>query len=165
MSKILGVMAGNRAFVDAFPGAVDGLPSRGLAVLTCMDTRIDVLPALGLAVGEAHVLRNAGARVTNDMLRSLALSSHVLGVDTLVVMQHTRCGLAGVTDDELREATGADIDFLAIEDQAATVRADVELAAGVHYLGRIKTLAGMIYDVDTGRVDEVARIERIERSA
>lgn len=165
MSKILGVMAGNRAFVDAFPGAVDRRPSRGLAVLTCMDTRIDVLPALGLAVGEAHVLRNAGARVTNDVLRSLALSSHVLGVDTLVVMQHTRCGLAGVTDDQLREATGADIDFLAIEDQAATVRADVELAAGVHYLGRIKTLAGMIYDVDTGRVDEVARIERIERSA
>ena len=72
-----------------------------------MDARIDVFAALGLHLGEAHVIRNAGGRVTDDVLRSLALSSHVLGVDTVVVMQHTKCGVAGVSDEELRRMTGA----------------------------------------------------------
>jgi carbonic anhydrase len=165
VNKILGIMQGNRRFVDTFPGAPDKRPSQGLAVLTCMDTRIDVLAVFGLAVGEAHIIRNAGGRVTDDVLRSLALSSHALGVDTLVVMEHTRCGLAGVTEDELREVTGADIEFGAIADHATAVRADVELVVATPYLSRIRTVAGVIYDVDTGRVDEVARIDRIERSA
>ena len=76
-----------------------------------MDARIDVFAVLGLHLGEAHVIRNAGGRVTDDVLRSLALSCHVLGVDTVVVMQHTKCGLAGVTDAELRELTGAELGF------------------------------------------------------
>ena len=85
----------------------DPRPGRHLAVVTCMDARIDVFAVLGLHLGEAHVIRNAGGRVTDDVLRSLALSSGVLGVDTAVVMQHTKCGLAGVTDAELRALTGA----------------------------------------------------------
>ena len=92
-----------------------------------MDARIDVFATLGLHLGEAHVIRNAGGRITDDVLRSLALSSHVLGVDTVVVMQHTKCGLAGVTDAYLREITGADLGFLPIDDHAAALREDLEL--------------------------------------
>src|SRR3954451_16885983 len=100
----------NRAYAAARASA-DPRPSRRLAVVTCMDARIDVFAVLGLHLGEAHVLRNAGGRVTDDVLRSLALSTQVLGVDTLLVMQHTKCGLAGVTDEDLRRLTKADLGF------------------------------------------------------
>ena len=96
-----------------------------------MDARIDVFAVLGLHLGEAHVIRNAGGRVTDDVLRSLALSSGVLGVDTAVVMQHTKCGLAGVSDAELRALTGADLEFFPIDDHAAALREDVG-PAGAH---------------------------------
>ena len=92
-----------------------------------MDARIDVFAALGLHLGEAHVIRNAGGRVTDDVLRSLALSTHVLGVDTVVIMQHTKCGLAGVTDEELRRLTGAGLGFFPIDDHAAALREDIHL--------------------------------------
>ena len=99
-----------------------------------MDARIDVFAVLGLHLGEAHVIRNAGGRVTEDVLRSLALSSGVLGVDTAVVMQHTKCGLAGVSDAELREITGADLGFFPIDDHAAALREDVDILARTPYL-------------------------------
>src|SRR5688500_8117141 len=92
-----------------------------------MDARIDVFAILGLHLGEAHVIRNAGGRVTDDVLRSLALSVHVLGVDTVVVMQHTGCGLAGATDEELRRRTGAHLGFYPIDDRTAALREDAEL--------------------------------------
>lgn len=129
-------------------------------MVTCMDTRIDVLAVLGLQLGEALVIRNAGARVTDDVLRSLALGAHVLGVDTVVVMQHTKCGLAGVTDDQLRERTGADLDFLPIEDHAAALRHDVDTLGGTSYLEPIGVIAGFIYDVESGVVHDVVRWER-----
>ena len=88
-----------------------------------MDARIDVFAVLGLHVGEAIVVRNAGARITEDVLRSLALAVHALGVDEVVVMQHTKCGLAGVTDEELQELTGAEVGFLTIHDHAEALGA------------------------------------------
>ena len=88
-----------------------------------MDARIDVFAVLGLHVGEAIVVRNAGARITEDVLRSLALAVHALGVDEVVVMQHTKCGLTGVTDEELQELTGAEVGFLTIHDHAERARA------------------------------------------
>ena len=100
-----------------------------MAVVTCMDARIDVFAALGLHLGEAHVIRNAGGRVTDDVLRSLALSSQIFGVDTVVGMQHTKCGLAGVTGKELRKLTGADLGFFPIDDHAAALREDIALLA------------------------------------
>ena len=109
MSQITELLAANKGYAAARANVADARPGRHLAVVTCMDARIDVFAALGLHLGEAHVIRNAGGRVTEDVLRSLALSSHVLGVDTVVVMQHTQCGLAGRTDSELRELTGADL--------------------------------------------------------
>ena len=103
------------------PALLDQRPTRRLAIVTCMDARIDVFAVLGLELGDAHVIRNAGGRLTDDVLRSLALSSGMLGVDTVVVMQHTRCGLAGASDAELRARTGADLDFLPIADHEASL--------------------------------------------
>ncbi len=141
--------------------AVDTVrPARRLAVVTCMDVRIDVGAVLGLRLGEAHILRNAGGRVTDDVLRSLALSSAMLGVDTVIVMQHTHCGLEGATDDELRGQTGADLAFLPIADHRASLREDVELLSGTAYLSPLQTIAGFLYDVDTGQIDDVVRWER-----
>ncbi len=135
----------------------DPRPSKRLAVVTCMDARIDVFAVLGLQLGQAHVIRNAGGRVTDDVLRSLALSSNVLGVESVVLMQHSGCGLAGVTDDELRERTGADVSFLPIEDHTAALRHDMDLIAGTPYLRSVTTVTGCVYDLETGKVDEVAR--------
>src|SRR5438045_4936916 len=125
-----------------------------------MDARIDVFASLGLHLGEAHVLRNAGGRVTDDMLRSLALSTHVLGVDTVVVMQHTKCGLAGVSDEELRRRTGADLGFFPIDDHAAALREDIDILTGKAYLSPLKLVAGFIFDVESGEITEVIRWER-----
>ena len=129
-------------------------------MITCMDHRIDVYAALGLHLGDAHVIRNAGGRVTNDVLRSLALSIHVFGVDTVVVMQHTECGLAGVTEERLREVTGADLGFLAFDDHAAALREDIDRLIATPYLAPLRVVAGFVYDVDTGVIDDVARWER-----
>jgi carbonic anhydrase len=125
-----------------------------------MDARIDVFAVLGLHLGEAHVIRNAGGRVTDDVLRSLALSTHVLGVDTVVVMQHTKCGLVGVTDAELRNFTGADLGFFPIDDHAAALREDIELLTSTTFLGPLNNIAGFIYDVESGEIDDLVRWER-----
>ena len=142
------------------PDVANQRPARRLAVVTCMDARIDVFAVLGLQLGDAHIIRNAGGRVTDDVLRSLALSSGTLGVDTVVLMHHTRCGLENVSDGQLREQTGADLDFLPIADHAAALRTDSERLAGTPYLSGLQTIAGFVYDVDTGRVDALVRWER-----
>lgn len=160
MTEISRLLAANEAYAAARANVADPRPSRRLAVVTCMDARIDVFAALGLHLGEAHVIRNAGGRVTEDVVRSLAVSCHLLGVDTVLVMQHTKCGLAGVTDEELRTATGADLGFYPIDDHAVALREDVETLAGLSYLGPVKTLAGCVYDVESGRIDDVVRWER-----
>ncbi len=160
MTRINELMAANVGYAAARANVADPRPSRHLAVVTCMDARIDVFAVLGLHLGEAHVIRNAGGRVTEDVLRSLALSSGVLGVDTAVVMQHTKCGLAGVTDEELRALTGADLGFSPIDDHAAALREDVQVLAETPYLTRLRTIGGFVYDVETGKLDDVVRWER-----
>ena len=162
MAEIDRLLAANEAYASAHGAPSDARPSRRLAVVTCMDARIDVFAVLGLQLGDAHVIRNAGGRVTDDVLRSLALSTHVLGVRTVAVMQHTRCGLAGVTDEELRALTGADIGFLPVDDHAAAVRQDVATVVATPYLALVTTVAGLVYDVDSGRV---ALFERFDREA
>lgn len=160
MVKIAELIAANEGYAAARAAVNDARPSRRLAVVTCMDARIDVFAVLGLHLGEAHVIRNAGGRVTEDVLRSVALSAHVLGVDTVVVMQHTKCGLTGVTDEELRRLTGADLGFLPIDDHAAALREDLELLRSVPYLEPLQVIAGFVYDVETGELDDVVRWER-----
>ena len=160
MTQISDLLTANRGYAAARANVADPRPGRHLAVVTCMDARIDVFAVLGLHLGEAHVIRNAGGRVTTDVLRSLALSSGVLGVDTAVVMQHTKCGLAGVTDAELRELTGADLGFFPIDDHAAALREDVDMLARTPYLTRLRMIAGLVYDVESGELDDVVRWER-----
>jgi carbonic anhydrase len=135
-------------------------PRRGTAVLSCMDVRIDVLASLGLRPGDAHVLRNAGGRVTDDVLRSLVLSSQLFEVDTVIVMQHTDCGLSGVTDDELRARTGVDMSFLPIDEDRASLHDDVEGLASSPSLPNVGCVVGVLLDVHTGAVTEVVRRER-----
>ena len=160
MTQIARMLAANEAYAAARANVSDARPSRRLAVITCMDARIDVFAVLGLHLGEAHVIRNAGGRVTDDVLRSLALSCQVLGVDTVAVMQHTKCGLAGVTDGELRELTGAELGFFPIDDHAAALREDIDLLATTSYLEPIKIIVGFVYDVESGEIDDVVRWER-----
>lgn len=160
MAKVEKLLAANQAYADARASVADPRPSRRLAVVTCMDSRIDVFAVLGLHLGESHVIRNAGGRVTDDVLRSLALSVHVLGVDTVVVMQHTGCGLAGVTDAELRERTGADLGFFPIDDHTAALREDIELIASKPYLEPVQVISGLVYDVETGQIADTVYWER-----
>jgi carbonic anhydrase len=160
VTRISDLLSANRAYAAARANVADPRPGRHLAVVTCMDARIDVFAVLGLHLGEAHVIRNAGGRVTEDVLRSLALSSGVLGVDTAVVMQHTKCGLVGVSDAQLREMTGADLGFLPIDDHAAALREDVDLLARTPYLTGLRTIAGFVYDVERGELEDVVHWER-----
>jgi carbonic anhydrase len=160
MSEISRLLAANEAYASARANVADPRPGQHLAIVTCMDARIDVFATLGLHLGEAHVIRNAGGRVTDDVLRSLALSSHLLGVNTVVVMQHTKCGLAGVTDDYLREVTGADFGFFPIDDHAAALREDIETLTTKPYLSPLTRIAGFVYDVESGEIDDLVRWER-----
>jgi carbonic anhydrase len=157
MDETRAMLSANHLYAASYQPVAQARPSRHVAVVTCMDTRIDVLGTLGLHRGDAHVLRNAGGRVTQDVLRSLALSTHVLGVETVVLMQHTRCGLAGVTDEELRAATGAHLEFLSIADHGAALAHDIEVVAGTSFLGPVTAVAGWLFDVDSGLVEELHR--------
>lgn len=160
MTRIKRLLDANAGYAEARASVAIGRPSRQLAVVTCMDARIDVFAVLGLHLGEANVIRNAGGRVTEDVLRSLALASHVLGVDTVVVMQHTKCGLAGVTDEELRRLTGADLGFLPIDQHAEALREDIDVLCAQSFLSPIKEIAGFVYDVESGQLDDVLRWTR-----
>jgi len=160
MTEINRLLEANAGYAAARANVADPRPSRHLAIVTCMDARIDVFAALGLHLGEAHVLRNAGGRVTEDVLRSLALSVHVLGVDTVVVMQHTKCGLAGRTDAELQQLTGADLGFFPIPDHASALREDVDLLRTTPFLGPVRMIGGFVYDVESGQISDVVRYER-----
>lgn len=135
--------------------------ARGLGVLTCMDSRIDPLAMLGLAPGDAKILRNAGARVTDDVLRTLVLASHLLGVDRVMVVAHTGCRMAGGSEEDVHaaiEAAGGpdtrSISFLTTRDQEAALRTDVQRVRSWHYLGKV-VVGGFIYDLETGRLRPV----------
>ncbi len=157
------------AFDDLFAGnelyaaighqvAESGVARRGLAIVTCIDSRIDPLAVFGLVPGDAKILRNAGARVTDDVLRSLALAGASLGVTRIAVVQHTDCKLTSATDDELLEAVGArtgrtppaGFEPLAISDQMATLRQDVQAVLGSPLIADGTVVAGLIYDLRSG---------------
>jgi carbonic anhydrase len=156
------VLAANDAYVLRFDHAgLQARAARGLAVLTCMDSRIEPLAMLGLRAGDAKILRNAGARVTDDVLRTLVLAVYLLGVDRLMVIAHTDCRMAAGTEEAVhqavREAGGPDtrdLTFLVTDDQPAAVRADVELVHSSPYLTQL-TVGGFQYDVETGRLTQL----------
>ena len=153
------LLAGNAQFADSFDGGdLPRTPARGLLVLTCMDARIDALATFGLQRGDAHVLRNAGGRATDDVIRSLVVSSRLLGVHSVVVMHHTQCGMATISSRDVR-AMLSDIDqehlepfdLLAIDDQQQALRDDVAAIRTSPLLPPL-TVAGVMYDVATGRI-------------
>jgi carbonic anhydrase len=152
----------NRAHADALvPLHLDVEPQRRLAIVTCMDSRLDVFAALGLADGEAHVLRNAGGVITDDVIRSLAISQRRLGTREVMLIHHTDCGMQKVTDDgfraELQEATGTAPAF-AIEsftDVDSDVRQSILRVRRSEFIPHRERVRGFVYDVDTHRLREV----------
>jgi carbonic anhydrase len=156
------VLAANETYAAEFRlGGLQPRAARGLAVLTCIDSRIEPLSMLGLRPGDAKILRNAGARVTDDVLRTLVLASYLLGVDRAMVIAHTDCRMATRSEDDVHaavsEAGGPDtrsLSFLVTADQEATVRADVQRVRSWPYLARLH-VAGFRYDVGTGRLSQL----------
>lgn len=156
------ILAANGRYAATFPGAPPAAPARQLVVVTCMDVRIDPLALGGLEPGDAHVLRNAGALVTEDVLRSLFVSSSLLGTAKAVVIGHTECGLPRLLDPEVRarvEAeTGLDLNTLDLRpfaDVAAAVRSGVRRIRESPLLPAGYEATGFVYDVATGRLEPV----------
>lgn len=157
------VLAANRAYAASFDLA--GLPAvaaSGLAIVTCMDSRIEPLAMLGLRPGDAKIIRNAGARVTPDVLRTLVLAAHALGVMRVMVVAHTQCKMASATQEELEASiagqSGIDtrsLDFHLITDQRATLERDVQAIRSWPFLPPGLPVGGFVYDVDTGRLETV----------
>jgi carbonic anhydrase len=151
----------NERFAEAFDrSALTAAPLTGLAILTCMDARIDVEDALGLRVGDAHIIRNAGALASEDVVRSLVVSQQLLGTREIVVIAHTRCGLHGADEAALRErvavSTGFDTEmgFGSFADLDAMVREQVEVLRDEPALLDVP-VHGLVYEVETGRLREV----------
>jgi carbonic anhydrase len=158
------LLLANGQFAHRFDrGDLPASPARRLAVITCMDARLHPETFLGLDLGDAHVIRNAGGRVSDDALRSLIISSHVLGTDEYLVIHHTDCGLLGMANEDLRRKleteSGVDashIDFLPFSDLEQSVRDDVTRIKNSPLLPAGITVRGFVYDVQTGRLSEVA---------
>lgn len=161
-STIDELVANNQRFAaDVTPHHLDVRPQRRLAIVTCMDSRLDVFAALGLEGGEAHVLRNAGGVITDDVIRSLAISQRKLGTREIMLIHHSNCGMQTVTDDgfraELQEATGVAPAF-AIEsftDLDADVRQSILRVRRSDFLLHRDAVRGFVYDVDTHALREV----------
>ena len=163
MGVIDDLVANNEAFAVGLPTRhLDVHPSRRLAIVTCMDSRLDVFAALALQDGEAHILRNAGGVITDDVIRSLAVSQRRLGTREVMLIHHTDCGMQSLTDDgfraELQDATGVAPAF-AIEsfrDLDADVRQSILRVRRSLFLLHRDVVRGFVYDVDTHRLREIA---------
>jgi carbonic anhydrase len=156
------VLAANEAYARDFGlTGLEARAARGLAVVTCIDSRIEPLAMLGLQPGDAKIVRNAGARVTDDVLRTLVLASYLLGVDRVMIVAHTKCRMAagdeGNVHEAIREAGGPDtraLEFLVTDDQESTLRADVQRVRSSPYLSRL-AVGGFVYDVDGGALEQL----------
>lgn len=163
MGVIDDVLARNAVFAEsaAPPEGMPAPPRLHLAVVTCMDARIDVYRALGLQPGDAHVLRNAGGLVTDDVLRSLVLSQRLLGTTEVMVIQHSRCGVHGLQDTELIQQlaweTGEapSFTFGGFADLDQSVRRSLDRIRTCPWLPAARHARGFVYDVDTARLREV----------
>jgi carbonic anhydrase len=163
------LVANNRAFAGSLPAEhLDVKPRRRLAIVTCMDSRLDVFAALGLHHGEAHILRNAGGVITDDVIRSLAVSQRRLGTREVMLIHHTDCGMQTLTDDgfraELQDATGVAPAF-AIEsftDVDADVRQSILRVRRSGFVPHREQVRGFVYDVDTHELREI-HVEEEER--
>jgi carbonic anhydrase len=162
MDTIDQLLENNRAFADGLAERhLSVEPSRQLAVVTCMDSRLDVFAALGLGDGEAHVLRNAGGVITDDVIRSLAISQRRLGTRDVMLIHHTDCGMQKLTDDgfrtELLETTGVAPAFAieSFKDAEENVRQSIRRVRTSPFIPHRDNVRGFVYDVDTHRLREI----------
>lgn len=154
------VKAGNREFVEQYRSTgLTGRAARHLALITCMDSRIAPLAVLGMQPGDVKILRNAGARVTEDVLRTLVLATHLLDVNRVIVMPHTDCRMAKNTEtqvhDTIYEQSGVDtrsLEFRTIEDPIASLQADVQKIRSFPFIHEGVEVAGAMYHVEDGRM-------------
>jgi carbonic anhydrase len=169
MSVIDELLDANTEYASTFDrGNLPMPPARRLAVVTCMDARIIPSRQLGLEEGDAHVIRNAGGR-TRDALRSLVISQRLLGTNEIAVIHHTDCGMLTFTNPELharvKQDLGADssgIDFLPFSDVEESVREDVNFLLSSPLIARAILIRGFVYDVQSGRLSEVASDAAVE---
>jgi carbonic anhydrase len=164
MSAIDELLENNRRFAAGFDhGDLVASPQRQVVLVTCMDARIDPAAALGLTPGDAHVLRNAGGLVTDDVVRSLAISQHALGTREVMVVQHTGCGMHGLDENALAleiehsagHAPNANVRFGAFVDLETSVRASVARLRANEMLLHRDRIRGFVYEVQTGRLREI----------
>ena len=161
MSQSDTLLANNAEYAPTYPADLPLPPGRKLAVVACMDARLDVYSTLGLEPGESHVIRNAGGVVTEDVLRSLAISQNLLGTREIILIHHTDCGMLTFGDDEfrnqLRERTGAKPTWAAeaFNDLATDVRQSIQRIKNSPFLVDTSSIRGFIFNVSTGLLEEV----------
>ena len=157
------LFAANSDFQAGFKSQdLTGFALKGLAIVTCMDSRIEPLKVVGLKAGDAKILRNAGARVTEDVLRTLVLATHLLGVKRVLVMPHTDCRMASGDEDSIHasimESSGIDtrsIEIRTVKDQIAALRTDVLRIQTFPLLSEDLDVIGAVYDVKTGKLEKI----------
>lgn len=157
------VLLANRNFSQNFvDSGLAGTARRGLAIITCMDSRINPLAIVGMMAGDVKILRNAGARVTDDVLRTLVLASYLLGVDRVLVMPHTDCRMTqddeSAIHDTILQGHGVDtrsLEFRTVSDQREALASDIERIKSFAYLPSDIVVGGAIYDVHTGLLEPV----------
>ncbi len=165
MSVIDDLLSNNRNYAQQFNlSRLAASPARKVAVIACMDARLTIEPMLGMKTGEAHIIRNAGGIVTEDVLRSLIISQQLLGTREVIVINHTDCGMLSFKDDDLRQRllrkTGmlatAPAQFLAFPDVQQNVREQILKLRSHPWIPREIAVRGFVYDVKSGRLNEVA---------
>ncbi len=157
------LLRANAAYRDAFTyGGFDGVAHAGVAMLTCMDSRIEPLAMIGLAIGDAKIIRTPGGRLTPDALVGCVLSVHLLGVERIMLVPHTRCAMASGEDTDIiariREADGTDLSGMrlgASPDQRARLVEDVDRLRTHPHVGGRASIGGFLYDVDTGGLEQL----------
>ena len=162
MSELPAILEANRRYAAGFAeGDLPMPPARRLAVLACMDARIDRAEALGLAEGDAHVVRNAGGRASDDALRSLVISQQLLGTREVLVVHHTDCGMLTFKDDDVKAQIEAEVGFRppfaleAFPDLDEDVRQSIARIKASPFIPHKDSVRGFVYDVKTGRLREV----------
>ena len=162
MSHTDELVANNRQYAEAFSGPLPLPPARGLAVVACMDARLNVYGILGLNDGEAHVIRNAGGVVTDDAIRSITISQRLLGTNEIILIHHTDCGMLTFTDDSfkaaIQEETGIKPEWAAeaFTDLDEDVRQSIARIKASPFIPNQDAIRGFVFDVATGKLNEVS---------
>jgi carbonic anhydrase len=162
MSATDELLQNNQRYAESFKGPLPLPPARQLAVIACMDARLNVYEILGLADGEAHVIRNAGGVVTDDAIRSLAISQRLLGTREIILIHHTECGMLTFTDDDFKSAIESDTGIRppwaaeAFGDLDADVRQSIARIKASPFVPHTDQVRGLVFDVGTGQLREVS---------